>query len=114
MTVAQMTQDGIELAEFLRTHLHKDRIILVGHSWGSFLGIHVVKQRPDLFYAFVGTGQLVGKKSFEKQFELAVTRLKALAQAANNAEASEELDVGFRRAGFQQDAMRHREFHLDG
>jgi pimeloyl-ACP methyl ester carboxylesterase len=91
MTVAQMTQDGIELAEFLRTHLHKDRIILVGHSWGSFLGIHVVKQRPDLFYAFVGTGQLVGKKSFEKQFELAVTRLKALAQAANNAEASKEL-----------------------
>jgi pimeloyl-ACP methyl ester carboxylesterase len=91
MTLAQMTQDGIELAEYLRAHLGKDRIVLVGHSWGSFLGIHIVKQRPDLFYAFVGTGQLVGKQSFEKQFELTVTRLKALAQAANNVEASKEL-----------------------
>jgi pimeloyl-ACP methyl ester carboxylesterase len=91
MTLAQMTQDGIEVAEYLRTHLGKDRIVLVGHSWGSFLGIHIVKQRPDLFYAFVGTGQLIGKQSFEKQFELAVTRLKALAQAANNVEASKEL-----------------------
>jgi pimeloyl-ACP methyl ester carboxylesterase len=91
MTLAQMTQDGIELAEYLRTHLHKDRIVLVGHSWGSFLGIHIVKQRPDLFYAFVGSGQLIGKPSFEKQFELTVTRLKALAQTANNVEASKEL-----------------------
>jgi pimeloyl-ACP methyl ester carboxylesterase len=91
MTIAQMTQDGIELAEFLRTHLGKDRIILVGHSWGSFLGIHIVKQRPDLFYAFVGTGQLVGRKSFEKQFELTVTRLKTLAQSANNIQALTEL-----------------------
>src|SRR6187402_944500 len=53
MTIERMMQDGIELAEYLRSHLHKDRIILVGHSWGSFLGIHIVKQRPDLFYAYV-------------------------------------------------------------
>jgi pimeloyl-ACP methyl ester carboxylesterase len=91
MTLAQMTQDGVELAEYLRAHLHKDGIVLVGHSWGSYLGIHMAKQRPDLFYAFVGTGQLVGRRSFEKQFELTVTRLKALAQAANNMRASREL-----------------------
>jgi pimeloyl-ACP methyl ester carboxylesterase len=91
MTLAQMTQDGVELAEYLRGHLHKDRIVLVGHSWGSFLGIHIVKQRPDLFYAFVGTGQLVGKPSFERQFEITVAHLKALAQAANNAQALAEL-----------------------
>jgi len=91
MTLAQMTRDGVEVAEYLRVHLHKDRIVLIGHSWGSFLGIHIVKQRPDLFYAFVGTGQIVGKKTFEKQFELTVTHLKALAQAANNIRALTEL-----------------------
>ena len=87
MTLAQMTQDGVEVAEYLRAHLHKDRIILIGHSWGSFLGIHIVKRRPDLFHAFVGAGQLVGKQTFEKQFELTVTHLKALAQSANNTQA---------------------------
>jgi pimeloyl-ACP methyl ester carboxylesterase len=70
MTLARMTQDGVEVAEYLRAHLHKDKIVLIGHSWGSFLGIQIVKQRPDLFYAFVGTGQVVGKQTFERQFEL--------------------------------------------
>ena len=91
MTLERMTQDGIELAEYLRAHLHKDKIILVGHSWGSFLGIHIVKQRPDLFYAYVGTGQVVGRVTFEKSFELAIMHLRELAQSAGNSEALAEL-----------------------
>jgi pimeloyl-ACP methyl ester carboxylesterase len=34
MTLAQMTQDGVDVVEYLRTHLHQDKIILIGHSWG--------------------------------------------------------------------------------
>ncbi|MGC2810042.1 MAG: alpha/beta hydrolase [Bradyrhizobium sp.] len=91
MTLERMMQDGVELAEYLRTYLHKDKIILVGHSWGSFLGIHIVKQRPDLFYAYVGTGQVVGRVTFEKQFEITIAHLQALAQSANNGAALKEL-----------------------
>ena len=58
ITVARMAQDGIELAEFLRKTLQKEKIVVVGHSWGSILGSFMVKARPDLFYAFVGTGQV--------------------------------------------------------
>jgi pimeloyl-ACP methyl ester carboxylesterase len=58
MSVARMTQDGVELAELLRKQLRKDKIILLGHSWGSILGIQMAKARPDLFHAFVGTGQV--------------------------------------------------------
>lgn len=43
MSVDRMVQDGIEVSEFLRNHLHKDKIILLGFSWGSLLGIHMVK-----------------------------------------------------------------------
>lgn len=91
MTLERMTQDGIELAEYLRVHLHKDRIVLVGHSWGSFLGIHIVKRRPDLFSAYVGTGQVVGRTTFEKAFELTIARLETLAQSTSNREALAEL-----------------------
>jgi pimeloyl-ACP methyl ester carboxylesterase len=59
MTIDRMAQDGVELAQFLREHLHKDKIIIVGHSWGSILGVHMAKSRPDLFYAYVGAGQEV-------------------------------------------------------
>jgi len=92
MTLARMTQDGIELAEYLRTHLHKKKIVLVGHSWGSFLGIHMVKQRPDLFSAYVGTGQVVGRATFEKAFALTIARLHRLATSAGNNEALAELE----------------------
>jgi pimeloyl-ACP methyl ester carboxylesterase len=91
MTLERMTQDGIELAEHLRARLHKDKIILVGHSWGSFLGMHIVKQRPDLFQAYVGTGQVVGRETFEKSFEITIAHLQALAQAADNTAALAEL-----------------------
>ena len=58
MSVDRMSQDGIEVAEFLRDHLHQPKIFLLGHSWGSILGIHMAKLRPDLFYAYAGTGQV--------------------------------------------------------
>jgi len=59
VTIARMTRDGIELAEYVRKTLQKDKIVVVGHSWGSILGVLMVKARPDLFYAYVGTGQVV-------------------------------------------------------
>ncbi|MBU6298996.1 MAG: alpha/beta hydrolase [Alphaproteobacteria bacterium] len=58
MTISRMVSDGLEVSNYLRAHLKKDKIILLGHSWGSILGVHMVKARPDLFYAFVGTGQV--------------------------------------------------------
>ena len=58
VSVGRLTQDGVELAALLRTSLKKGRIVLVGHSFGSILGVMMARARPDLFYAFVGTGQV--------------------------------------------------------
>ena len=58
ITIDRMTQDGIELANHLRQTLGQDKIIVIGHSWGSTLGAYMVKARPELFHAFVGTGQV--------------------------------------------------------
>jgi pimeloyl-ACP methyl ester carboxylesterase len=91
MTADRMAQDGIEVAEFLRTHLHKDKMILVGHSWGSFLGIHMIKKRPDLFFAYVGTGQLIGRPTIKKVHELQYAQMLAAARTANNADALNDL-----------------------
>jgi pimeloyl-ACP methyl ester carboxylesterase len=59
MTVERMAQDVIEIAEYACKRLSKSKLILIGHSWGAMLGLHVIKQKPELFYAFVGTGQPV-------------------------------------------------------
>src|SRR5262245_53794773 len=62
MTLAQFTKDGTELAEYLTHHLNKRKIILLGHSWGSTLGVHIAHARPDLFSVYVGTGQLANQR----------------------------------------------------
>src|SRR5204863_7220050 len=92
ITVARMTQDGLELADLLRKRLRKDKIILVGHSWGSILGVRMVKARPDLFYAFVGTGQVADPAN---SYTVAYRELLRKAEALKDERAIRELrDVG--------------------
>jgi pimeloyl-ACP methyl ester carboxylesterase len=59
MTMERMAQDVIDIAEYACKRLHKSKLILIGHSWGAMLGLHAIKRKPELFYAFVGTGYLV-------------------------------------------------------
>ena len=60
LTVERLAKDGIEVAEYVSGRLGKQKLILKGGSWGSVLGVHMAKMRPDLFAAYVGTSQLVG------------------------------------------------------
>jgi len=58
MTVEQMMSDTVAVADDLRERFGQDRIYLLGHSWGSFLGIQVAAAAPDRFHAYIGMGQL--------------------------------------------------------
>lgn len=51
--------DVIEVADHLRRRFGDRPVYLVGQSWGSLLGVLAVQQRPELFAAFVGVGQMV-------------------------------------------------------
>lgn len=88
LTLDRMTQDGIELAEYLRRHLGKPKIILVGHSFGSILGVMMVHARPDLFYAYVGTGQVGDER---RNYEFAYQALLKKARATQNQQAIDDL-----------------------
>jgi pimeloyl-ACP methyl ester carboxylesterase len=81
LTIELMISDTIELIEFLRQHLRKQKLILVGHSWGSFLGVNVARRRPDLLLAYVGIGQMVNKQVNE---EHNIKRLLAQAEASQS------------------------------
>jgi pimeloyl-ACP methyl ester carboxylesterase len=84
LTINRMVADGLEVVDFLGATLGKRKLVIVGHSWGSVLGIHMLRQRPELFAAYVGTGQLVNKRRNE---EFNYRRQMAQAQKSGNAEA---------------------------
>ncbi|HEY5220149.1 MAG TPA: alpha/beta hydrolase, partial [Gemmatimonadaceae bacterium] len=59
MTIDEMQADAEQLIELLLRTYGKKKIFLMGHSWGSILGLKVAQHRPDLLYAYVGVGQVV-------------------------------------------------------
>jgi len=90
LTIDSMVNDGIELTEWLRTRLGKDKIVLLGWSWGTILGVHMVKERPDLFAAYVGTGQVVAMEEGEA---IAYANVLARARQRDDAAAIAELEA---------------------
>jgi pimeloyl-ACP methyl ester carboxylesterase len=64
-SIELMVQDGLEVSDYARRRLHRNKIALVGHSWGSVLGIRMIRARPEFFNAWVGTGQIVNMQRNE-------------------------------------------------
>ena len=105
MTLEQMTRDVVEVTEYVLDQLNARKLVLVGHSWGTILGLGAIRLRPELFHAFVGTGQVVsGSEIIERMRSSAI----AQAQAAGDAESVAALRalnlrdpqfVGYARAG---------------
>jgi pimeloyl-ACP methyl ester carboxylesterase len=52
-----LTNDGLELTKYLLEYLQKDKLILLGSSVGSFVGLKMIQQKPELYHAYVGTEQ---------------------------------------------------------
>ena len=59
LTLGRAVGDAIQLAAYLRVRFDERRIYLLGESWGSLLGVLAVERRPDLFHAYIGSGQMV-------------------------------------------------------
>jgi pimeloyl-ACP methyl ester carboxylesterase len=88
LTLERIVDDGVAVAEYLTKHLHKQRVVLVGGSWGSLVGVHLAKKRPDLFTAYIGTAQLVNMR---ENTLASYERVLAHAREVRDAPAEEEL-----------------------
>lgn len=89
MTVQQMLGDTERVIEYLRTYA-KQKIILVGHSWGSVLGVMIGQKHPEWLYAYVGVGKWVNTLESEREgYAFALSQAKA----HNNAEAVKDLEA---------------------
>ncbi len=62
LSVSRTLADTLELAGILRRRFGQDQVYLVGHSWGSYLGLLAVRERPEFFRAFIGTGVMAGSR----------------------------------------------------
>jgi pimeloyl-ACP methyl ester carboxylesterase len=90
MSVAGMTDDAAAIASYLRQRFHKKKIFLMGHSWGTVLGVELAQRHPDWFYAYIGVGQVVNVRDGERVgYQYALQQ----AEAHHNTDAIRELNA---------------------
>jgi pimeloyl-ACP methyl ester carboxylesterase len=66
MNIEQFISDTVELTKILLKEFKKEKIFLIGHSWGSVVGLCAVKRSPRLYYAYISAGQVVNIEETKK------------------------------------------------
>ena len=88
LTFDRIARDGIAVAEFACRRLRTPKVAVLGISGGSIVALKMVKQRPDPFFAYVGSGQIV---DWARQEPLSYAMVVAQARGAGNQAAVDEL-----------------------
>jgi pimeloyl-ACP methyl ester carboxylesterase len=95
LTIRQAAQDAYDLVVYLLRRFKREKLFLLGHSWGSSLGLRLVQSHPELFYAYVAIGLPVGGpdgiRHLRAKLVAAGTRMKSEALASWTAEKDQAL-----------------------
>lgn len=59
LTPQRAVADTIELARWLCQRYGQRKVYLLGESWGTLLGVLAVREAPELFHAYIASGQMV-------------------------------------------------------
>ncbi len=90
ITIDRMTKDGEELVAHLREHYGKQKIFVLGHSWGSVIGLNIARAHPEWLHAYIGMGQFIyGPENERVGYSFALRE----ARRAGNADAIGELEA---------------------
>lgn len=93
LSMDHFISDTHELTQYLKEKFNKEKIYLLGHSWGSAIGFYAIKNHPEDYYAYIGVGQVVSMSEGERiSYEYTLQK----AREKNNKQAIEELEkIGY-------------------
>ena len=78
ITLELLMSDTKEVTNYLRKRFRQEKIYLMGRSGGSFIGVHVVAQAPELYTAYIGMAQMSDQLESERlAYEFMVDQYKA-------------------------------------
>lgn len=110
MTPERFVEDTEELVAWLRREFDKDKVFLLGTSWGSYIGLEFALRRPEWLHAYIGMGQAINNPESERRGyayalraarasgnRLAVAELESIAPYAQSGEAIPLEDIALER-----------------
>lgn len=90
VNVARMGSDGEEIVAYLRKTYGKAKIFVLGHSWGTVIGLSLAQRHPDWLHAYIGMGQVIyGPDNERLSYEFALRQ----ARDRGNQQALKELEA---------------------
>jgi pimeloyl-ACP methyl ester carboxylesterase len=90
ITAERMIADAEEMTAWLRAHFGKKKIFVLGHSWGSLMGLELARRHPDWLHAYIGMGQMIYSPGNERMgYEWAMEQ----ARTAGDQRAVKELEA---------------------
>jgi proline iminopeptidase len=81
LSIDQLINDAHELTLILKNKFHKDKIYLVGFSWGSVIGLQLIKKYPNDYAAYFGISQVI---DLNRSIELSRNWIKEQAKQKND------------------------------
>ncbi len=90
MNVNQFVSDAEQVVRYLLHRFNRRRLFVLGHSWGSIVGLEFTRRHPEMLYAYIGCGQIINSSRSEAD---GWTFAMRHARAENNAAAINELEA---------------------
>jgi pimeloyl-ACP methyl ester carboxylesterase len=87
--IERLVRDGLGVVEFIHTRLGAPQVVPLAFSGGTIVALNMLKRRPELFTAYVGTGQIV---NWGRQDALSYTLVLEAARAAGDSTAIADLE----------------------
>lgn len=85
-----LVNDAHELTQYLKKKFNKEKIFLVGFSYGSVIGLKLAEKHPDDYYAYIGVSQVI---SLSESWDVSMQWLKEQAQQKNDTAALRQLGL---------------------
>lgn len=89
LLLERVRDDGVEIARYVATRFGKQKVILMGGSWGSVLGVYMAKSNPEMFCAYLSSSQVVNRSGERASYDATLT----LTRAANDVDSVAKLEA---------------------
>lgn len=66
MTTQYYIADVVGVTDYLRDRFGRDKIYLLAHSFGTYIGIQAASQNPELYHAYIAMAQVTHQAESEK------------------------------------------------
>jgi pimeloyl-ACP methyl ester carboxylesterase len=101
LTIDRMIEDTREVSQYLINLFSKEKIFILGHSWGSYLGMRTIQRYPELYKTYIGIGQVANQRKSE---EIGYQFVLSKAKETGNRKAVEQLEeIGYPIDGLYTD-----------